>query len=146
VWANNGDSISKQYAGTNALKGDYTRTGERNLSGLVKDGVNSASRYYLNHIKDTYRQAAIDIITGHGISDEMMQQIEDKPIDDPDASASTDQIKAVIEDCKKLLMHDISLALGAWGLIDADPVSGDPAQEGMDVVFILTPDSYYTAR
>ena len=75
-----------------------------------------------------------------------MQQIEDKPIDDPDASVSTDQIKAVIEDCKKLLMHDISLALGAWGLIDADPVSGDPAQEGMDVVFILTPDSYYTAR
>ena len=24
----NGDTISKQYAGTNALKGDYTRTGE----------------------------------------------------------------------------------------------------------------------
>ena len=51
VWANNGDTISRQYAGTNALKGDYTRTGERNLSGLVKDGVNSASRYYLNHMK-----------------------------------------------------------------------------------------------
>ena len=45
LWANNGDRISRQYAGTNALKGDYTRTGERNLSGLVKDGVNSASRY-----------------------------------------------------------------------------------------------------
>ena len=76
-----------------------------------------------------------------------MQQIEDKPLDDPDvAGASTDQIKAVIEDCQKLLMHDTSIALGAWGLIDADPVSGDPTQEGMDVVFILTPDSYYTAR
>jgi len=53
--------ISRQYAGTNALKGDYTRTGERNLSGLVKDGVNSASRYYLNHIRDTYRQAVCRI-------------------------------------------------------------------------------------
>ncbi|XP_039300806.1 phosphatidylinositide phosphatase SAC2-like, partial [Nilaparvata lugens] len=36
LWANNGDIISKQYAGTNALKGDYTRTGERKLSGMMK--------------------------------------------------------------------------------------------------------------
>ena len=38
LWANNGDALSKQYAGTNALKGDFTRTGERNLHGLMKDG------------------------------------------------------------------------------------------------------------
>lgn len=47
LWANNGDALSRQYAGTNALKGDFTRTGERNFSGLMKDGMNSASRYYL---------------------------------------------------------------------------------------------------
>ncbi|KAG9287679.1 hypothetical protein G9A89_000091 [Geosiphon pyriformis] len=28
VWANNGDSISREYAGTSALKGDFTRTGK----------------------------------------------------------------------------------------------------------------------
>lgn len=44
LWANNGDIISRQYAGTNALKGDYTRTGERKVSGLLKDGMNSANR------------------------------------------------------------------------------------------------------
>lgn len=44
LWANNGDIISRQYAGTNALKGDYTRTGERKVSGMLKDGVNSANR------------------------------------------------------------------------------------------------------
>lgn len=44
LWANNGDVISRQYAGTNALKGDYTRTGERKFTGLVKDGMNSANR------------------------------------------------------------------------------------------------------
>merc|ERR1719348_2371927 len=71
LWANNGDMISMQYAGTNALKGDYTRTGERNLSGLVKDGVNSASRYYLNHIKDSLRQAAIDLLIGNPISEDI---------------------------------------------------------------------------
>ena len=44
LWANNGDIISRQYAGTNALKGDYTRTGERKFTGIMKDGMNSANR------------------------------------------------------------------------------------------------------
>lgn len=44
LWANNGDIISRQYAGTNALKGDYTRTGERKLTGMIQDGMNSANR------------------------------------------------------------------------------------------------------
>jgi phosphatidylinositol 4-phosphatase len=44
LWANNGDIISRQYAGTNALKGDYTRTGERKVTGMLKDGMNSANR------------------------------------------------------------------------------------------------------
>jgi hypothetical protein len=28
-WANNGDMVSQIYAGTRALKGDFTRTGKR---------------------------------------------------------------------------------------------------------------------
>lgn len=35
MWANNGDQISRLYAGTSALKGDFTRTGKRDLTGLV---------------------------------------------------------------------------------------------------------------
>ncbi|KAG7229941.1 hypothetical protein INR49_009661 [Caranx melampygus] len=61
MWANNGDTISRQYAGTAALKGDFTRTGERKLAGVMKDGVNSANRYYLNRFRDAYRQAVIDL-------------------------------------------------------------------------------------
>ena len=44
MWANNGDVISRQYAGTSALKGDITRTGERKFTGLMKDGYTSANR------------------------------------------------------------------------------------------------------
>ncbi|XP_023212300.1 phosphatidylinositide phosphatase SAC2-like, partial [Centruroides sculpturatus] len=44
MWANNGDIISRQYAGTAALKGDFTRTGERRFAGMMKDGYTSASR------------------------------------------------------------------------------------------------------
>lgn len=41
------------------LQGDFTRTGERKLAGVMKDGVNSANRYYLNRFRDAYRQAVI---------------------------------------------------------------------------------------
>ncbi|KAI6651917.1 synaptojanin-1 isoform X3 [Oopsacas minuta] len=60
LWADNGDAISRQYAGTVAMKGDLTRTGHRNLKGTVRDGFSSANRYYINHFKDTLRQRVID--------------------------------------------------------------------------------------
>jgi len=145
LWANNGDIISRQYAGTNALKGDYTRTGERNLSGLVKDGVNSASRYYLNHIRDSYRQAAIDVLVGKEVSEDLFKT-EKGIIDEVDNSNNADHVKTVIEDCKKQLTQEHDQIIGSWGLIDADMVTGDPSQEGLDIVFILTQSCYYFAR
>ena len=145
TWANNGDMISRQYAGTNALKGDYTRTGRSNLSGLVKDGVNSASRYYLNHIRDSYRQAAIDLLIGKEIGEELLKS-EKGEMDEVDNTNNTEHVKTVIEDCKKQITQDYDQILGAWGLIDADFVTGDPGQEELDVVFILTNTCYYFAR
>jgi hypothetical protein len=69
AWASNGDAVSLQYAGTGALKSDFTRTGKRQTKGVMKDGVNSLSRYYINIFKDTLRQAAIDLFYGtHGIN------------------------------------------------------------------------------
>ena len=56
AWANNGDAISHQYAGTGALKSDFTRTGKRNAKGALKDGVNALSRYYINNFHDSLRQ------------------------------------------------------------------------------------------
>lgn len=38
MWADHGDSVSQQYAGTNALKSDITRNGKRKFTGLMKDG------------------------------------------------------------------------------------------------------------
>jgi hypothetical protein len=56
MWADNGDLLSKQYAGTGALKSDFTRTGKRSLYGMTKDGINSLHRYYLNNFQDGFRQ------------------------------------------------------------------------------------------
>jgi len=107
--------------------------------------VNSASRYYLNHIRDTYRQATIDLIIGQGLSEEVFKT-EGGEIDDMDGASSAIHVKSVIEDCRKLLTQDGDHIVGAWGLIDADMVTGDPAQEDMDIVFILTRTSYFVAR
>ncbi len=48
LWADNGDAISRQYANTAALKGDYTRTRQRNYRGAINDLGLTLSRYYNN--------------------------------------------------------------------------------------------------
>ncbi|RUS18439.1 hypothetical protein BC937DRAFT_88776 [Endogone sp. FLAS-F59071] len=65
AWANNGDMISREYAGTSALKGDFTRTGKRNITGMVNDASNSLARMYQNTVRDFWRQATIDYILGY---------------------------------------------------------------------------------
>lgn len=64
LWADNGDAISKQYAGTAALKGDYTRTRRRQISGALTDFGLTLSRYYNNIVNDYFAQAMIDYLLG----------------------------------------------------------------------------------
>jgi len=58
-----------QYSGTGALKGDFTRTGKRNFQGLVNDGFNSLTRYYLNNFADGSRQDSFEVFLGNYIPD-----------------------------------------------------------------------------
>lgn len=64
VWANNANAISMLYAGTGALKVDFTKTGKRTVKGMFNDGVNSCMRYYINNFTDGYKQDAIDLLLG----------------------------------------------------------------------------------
>lgn len=150
MWANNGDIISRQYAGTAALKGDFTRTGERKLAGAIKDSYNSASRYYLNRFKDAYRQAAIDVMLGNPVADSDLNSPDAEEADEAladDDSERHERIKQVIEDCKKILITEAEVILGGWPLIDGDPVTGSsPNSQEMDTVLILTKDCYYVAE
>ncbi|KAF3602723.1 hypothetical protein F2Q69_00034786 [Brassica cretica] len=61
IWAQQGDEISLQYAGTYALKGDLVRYGKQTVSGAIKDGISAMSRYYLNNFQDG---DALDLISG----------------------------------------------------------------------------------
>ncbi|XP_068944448.1 phosphatidylinositol-3-phosphatase SAC1 isoform X1 [Petaurus breviceps papuanus] len=71
AWADNANACAKQYAGTGALKTDFTRTGKRTQWGLVLDGWNSLVRYYKNNFSDGFRQDSIDLFLGNYAVDEV---------------------------------------------------------------------------
>jgi len=64
LWGGNADAISVLYAGTPALKGDFTRTGRRTKVGMVSDGLNSAKRYMINNFVDNENQRAVEALLG----------------------------------------------------------------------------------
>jgi phosphatidylinositol 4-phosphatase len=53
-WSDNADVISQLYAGTPALKTDFTRTGERTFAGSMKDGKTAVTRFYINNFDDPH--------------------------------------------------------------------------------------------
>ncbi|KAJ5875527.1 Inositol-1-4-5-trisphosphate 5-phosphatase 1 [Penicillium subrubescens] len=64
LWADNGDALSKIYAGTGALKSSFTRTGKMSLAGALADARKSATRLYVNNFTDKARQKTIDLLLG----------------------------------------------------------------------------------
>lgn len=63
-WADHGNLIAVQYAGTGALKTDYTRTGVRTKWGILQDGWNSSVRYVKNNFYDGQRTDGIKFFLG----------------------------------------------------------------------------------
>ncbi|KAF6834071.1 SacI domain and endonuclease/exonuclease/phosphatase, partial [Colletotrichum musicola] len=64
LWADNGDALSKIYAGTGALKSSFTRHGKMSLAGAVADMRKSVQRLYHNNFTDSARQTTIDRLLG----------------------------------------------------------------------------------
>ncbi|KIV94533.1 hypothetical protein PV10_02289 [Exophiala mesophila] len=64
LWADNGDTLSKIYAGTGALKSSFTRHGKMSLAGAFADARKSATRLYVNHFEDKSRQNTVDLLLG----------------------------------------------------------------------------------
>jgi len=64
TWADHANMVSVQYAGTGALKTDFTRTGKRTKYGLLQDGWNSLIRYYKNNFTDGFRTDGMHFFLG----------------------------------------------------------------------------------
>lgn len=64
AWADNGDSISKHYTGTGSTHTNVTRTGRRDLKGIMDHGLKTLSRFYKQYMEDNYKQEVIDLLVG----------------------------------------------------------------------------------
>ncbi|KAM3606692.1 uncharacterized protein V6R79_021435 [Siganus canaliculatus] len=149
MWANNGDTISKQYAGTAALKGDFTRTGERKLAGVMKDGVNSANRYYLNRFRDAYRQAVIDLMMGLPVTEDLYsifsKEKEHEEKEKESQRGAQEQVSLLLTTYMQLLLPDDERFHGGWALINCDMSLVDAAGKDVDVLLLLSDKAYYIA-
>ncbi|KAE8398191.1 SacI homology domain-containing protein [Aspergillus pseudonomiae] len=80
LWADNGDALSKIYAGTGALKSSFTRHGKMSIAGALADARKTATRLYVNNFSDKARQKTIDLLLGR-LTDQSPVHLYD-PIND----------------------------------------------------------------
>ena len=104
LWADNGDAISRLYASTAALKGDFTRTRRRNYRGALNDFSLTLTRYYNNMVNDYFSQAVIDFLLGN-TSWTVFEDFESSMMD-KDPGISIDQARQVaIDGCAKQVIQ-----------------------------------------
>ena len=70
IWAENGDEISIQYAGTASTHTTVTKNGGHGLMGLIQHGIATVSRIYHGNFEDYFKQECIDILLQKNVSEE----------------------------------------------------------------------------
>ena len=70
LWAENGDEISIQYAGTPSTITTVTKTGGHGFFGLIQHGIATVSRLYQGNFEDYYKQECIDVLLQKNIPNE----------------------------------------------------------------------------
>ncbi|CAM4766731.1 unnamed protein product [Rotaria magnacalcarata] len=152
MWADNGDAISRQYAGTDAMKGDFTRTGRRDIKGVLADGKISANRYYRRFKKDTLRQQCYDAMQKQKTSNmetnkEVITTVNPDFVDMPmEPTTNREEIlKQMIFDCRKMFVcEETEDCFGTWPLIDDSELNEVLIEQSEpDCVLVLTSARYF---
>ena len=143
LWADNGDAISRQYTSTAALKGDYTRTRQRNYRGAINDLGLTLSRYFNNVISDYFSQAAIDYLLGN-VNAQVFEEFEtDMTSRDPGVSMQRVRANAIDTSFKVVIADQSEDLMGGWTLLsphEHNTVKSFPFEE---VVLLITDKSLY---
>ncbi|KAI0722816.1 inositol polyphosphate phosphatase [Earliella scabrosa] len=115
LWAENGDALSRIYAGTGALNTSFTRSGKRTLAGVLSDATKSVSRAYINNFQDKGKQVAIDMFVGN-LSTQRQVTIFD-PIHD--------SVRAALEHrlAEYSTTKQCTIFVGTWNLNGRPPAS-----------------------
>ena len=163
VWADNGDAISKQYASTGAMKGDYTRTRKRDYRGALADVGLSLTRFFNGYVpslprwrpdqltafsmvNDFFLQTTIDFLLGN-VTYRIFDEFEASMMTKDPAVSMLRMREQAIELCQKRVIENESEELvGAWTMLSpplSDTLTTQPFEE---VVLLLTDAAVYLCR
>lgn len=146
LWADNGDALSRQYASTAALKGDFTRTRKRNYRGMMNDFGLTLSRYYSNTVNDYFSQTVIDFLLGNA-TEATLDDFEANMMNgDPGISINKIRQNA-IQTCEKLVVQDPEEELkNGWIMLSPSQPNTLRALPLEEVVILLTGTALYSCR
>ncbi|KAK4122302.1 hypothetical protein N657DRAFT_575904 [Parathielavia appendiculata] len=146
LWADNGDAISKQYASTGAMKGDYTRTRKRNYRGALTDAGLSLTRLFNGMFNDFFLQASIDFLLGN-VTALVFEEFEATMMTKDPAVSMQNMRQQAIDLCQKRVVADESEEfIGGWTMLT--PRVPDTVRSGSmeEAVLLLTDVALYLCR
>ncbi|KAH9818988.1 SacI homology domain-containing protein [Melampsora americana] len=147
MWANNGDQISKQYAGTSALKGDFVRTGKRDWRGIVNDATNSVARMWLNSMTDFFKQTVLDYALGVHFS--TFSQFQDSlNVKDPGQLLRLSKVRSIaIETASQYVLPEGESKISGWSLLTPLQPNTKQCPEGLiERVVLLSDQAIYVVH
>ncbi|KAL2073444.1 hypothetical protein VTL71DRAFT_10768 [Oculimacula yallundae] len=146
VWADNGDAVSKQYASTAALKGDFTRTRKRDFQGAIKDMGLSISRFYSGIVNDYFSQAVIDFLLGN-LTSIVFEDFEANLMSSDPGVSMQKMRQHAIESSRSLVVADEHEEfIGGWTLLTPhlpNTIKSLPFEES---ILLLTDAGLYSVR
>lgn len=146
LWADNGDAISRQYAGTAALKGDFTRTRQRKITGALTDFGLTLTRYFNNIVNDYFAQALIDYLLGRA-TDSIFAEFE-ADMKSSDYFIDVRKVRqAAIERCAGIVIEDKDEDLtSGWTLSVPTAANSLKTATFEEAVLLLTNKALYFCR
>ncbi|KAG9234878.1 SacI homology domain-containing protein [Amylocarpus encephaloides] len=146
LWADNGDAVSKQYASTAAMKGDFTRTRKRDYKGAITDMGLSISRFYSGIVNDFFSQAAIDFLLGN-VTAVVFEDFETSLMSRDPAVSMQKMRQQAIEACQRLVVADEQEELiGGWTLLTPQVPNTIKSTPFEEAILLLTDSGLYCCR
>ncbi|KAK3377819.1 SacI homology domain-containing protein [Podospora didyma] len=146
LWADNGDAISKQYASTGAMKGDYTRTRKRNYRGALTDAGLSLTRLFNGMFNDFFLQTTIDFLLGN-VTSFVFEEFEANMMTKDPAVSMQKMREQAIELCQKRVVEDEAEEfIGGWTFLTPRTPNTVRSASFEEVVLLLTDVALYLCR
>ncbi|KIM65349.1 hypothetical protein SCLCIDRAFT_112940 [Scleroderma citrinum Foug A] len=145
AWANNGDAISRAYAGTSALKANISsRTGKRDIGGLLNDGVNSLARMYSATFSDWFCQAVIDFVLGYRTLTVFSEFLLKLQSTDPRELIRLSRIRAgAIATSVSAVLEEGETLLSGWTAFSPEPLNVKMGDKFEEKVLLLSVRAFY---